>query len=287
MRRSFNKKKVVVLGILGVTTVAVGLFSIFQINANASGGYSEDHLEAPDYPFWHKKPYHSLDHGAIRRGFQVYDQVGKACHSMSYNYYRELVDVAFTEDEVKAIAAEQEGYKSDPDENGEVHERKGEINDKFWMPFANDQEARAANNGALPPDLSLITKARHGGEDYVMAILTGYRDPPHGVVMAANMHYNIYFPGCQIGMPPPLAKGLVEYEKEDGSGETYQPSVSKMSHDVTVMLHFSGSKDNDERKLMAMKSILCLWIATPFVYLHHRRIAAANKIRSFYGRSTH
>jgi len=224
-------KRVLLVGIFGAAAITA---SNWIINTHASGGYSEDHLESPDYPFWHHKAYHAYDHLAIRRGFIVYDQVGKACHSMGYNYYRELVGVAFTEEETKAIAGEQEGYKAEPDDNGEVLERNGEINDRFWKPFANDNEARAANNGALPPDLSLITKARHGGTGYVFALLTGYRDAPHGIKLNENMFYNIYFPGCQIGMPPPLAAGQVEYEKRDGSGEKFSPSVCQMTQDVCV-----------------------------------------------------
>jgi len=252
----------------------------------ASGDYAEDHLETPTYPFYHETRYaHSFDHLAIRRGFQVYDSVGKACHSLGYNYYRELIDVCFTEEEVIAIAAQQEGYKSEPDDFGEVHERTGVINDRYWAPYANDNEARASNNGALPPDLSLITKSRFGGPSYVFALLTGYRDPPHGVRMSDNMFYNIYFPGCQIGMPPPLAAGQVEYTKRDGSG-TFPASVSQMARDVSTFLDWSASKDTDERKLMGGKALICVWLAIPFMYNTHRKISSTLKNRMFYGKST-
>jgi len=228
----------------------------------ASGDYAEDHLETPTYPFYHETRYaHSFDHLAIRRGFQVYDSVGKACHSLGYNYYRELIDVCFTEEEVIAIAAQQEGYKSEPDDFGEVHERTGVINDRYWAPYANDNEARASNNGALPPDLSLIIKSRFGGLSYVFVLLTGYRDPPHGVRMSDNMFYNIYFPGCQISMPPPLAEGAVEYD--DGT----PASICQMAKDVTTYLSWSSEMERDERHLMGLKTLFCISaLMVPFFY---------------------
>jgi len=183
----------------------------------------------------------------------VYNTIGKPCHSMSNMYYRQLINVAFTVDEVKAIAAEHEGYKTNPDDEGVISDRVGTPNDRLWAPYANEQEARAANNRALPPDLTYIVRAKEHHEDYVFALLTGYRDPPHGVDLAENMYYNIYFPGCQISMPPPLAAGAVDYD--DGT----EPSVCQMAKDVTTYLSWSASKDNDERKLMGLKTAACLF----------------------------
>jgi len=129
------------------------------------------------------------------------------------------------------------------------------------MPYANEKEARANNNGALPPDLTNMVNARHGGENYVFALLTGYRDPPHGVILGENMYYNIYFPGCQISMPPPLAAGAVDYE--DGT----EASVAQMAKDVSTYLAWTANKDHDERKLMGLKSYACLMLlAGPFAW---------------------
>jgi len=220
--------------------------------AEASFGYVEDCLEAPEYPWGHSKLWQSYDHAAIRRGFRVYNEIGKACHAMKYLYYRQLVEVAYTEDEMKAIAADHEGYKSKPNDEGVVEDRVGELTDRLWAPFENEKEARFANNGALPPDLSVIVRARAGNENYLMALMTGYRDPPHGVVLAENMNYNIYFPGCQIAMPPPLAEGAVEFD------DNTEASISQQAKDVSVYLTWASAMDHDERHLLGLKSIVTL-----------------------------
>lgn len=88
----------------------------------------------------------------------------------------------------------------DPDEFGEPVMRPGKLTDYFPNPYKNEQAARHANNGALPPDLSYIVLARHGGEDYIFSLLTGYTDPPAGVTLAEGQQYNPYFPGGAIGM---------------------------------------------------------------------------------------
>jgi ubiquinol-cytochrome c reductase cytochrome c1 subunit len=227
--------------------------------AEAGFGYVEDSIEPGHYPWGHEKVWQSFDHAAIRRGFKVYNEIGKACHSMKYIYYRQLINVAYTEEEMKAIAADHEGYHDPPNDEGEVLERTGALTDHLWNPYANEKEARAANNGALPPDLSVIVRARHHNENYLMALLTGYRDPPHGVVLSENMNYNIYFPGCMIAMPAPLAEGAVEYD--DGT----EASISQQAKDVTSYLTWSSSMDHDERHLMGLKSMLLLAAtAVPF-----------------------
>ena len=114
-------------------------------------------------------------------------------------------------------------------------------------PYANDNAARAANNGALPPDLSLIVKARHGGPDYIFALLTGYREPPAGVEIRPGLHYNPYFPGAAIGMAQQLFDGMVDYE--DGTPAT----ASQMAKDVTTFLNWAAEPEHDERKLMGLK----------------------------------
>jgi len=214
----------------------------------------------------------SYDHAAIRRGFIVYNTIGSACHSMKYRFYRQLVDVAFTEEEAKAFAAEHDDYASKPNDEGDIEERPGTLNDRFWSPYKNEKEARAQNNGAFPPDLSQIVKARHGGESYLMALLTGYRDPPHGVKLGENMYYNIYFPGCQIAMPPPLAPGAVTYE--DGT----DASISQMAKDVSVYLAWSSYMEQDERHLMGLKTFAVLGLLFgPFLYWKRFRYNTVKK----------
>ncbi|KAL1564290.1 hypothetical protein AAHA92_06651 [Salvia divinorum] len=122
----------------------------------------------------------------IRRGHQVYQQVCASCHSMSLISFRDLVGVAYTEEETKAMAAEIEVVDG-PNDEGEMFIRPGKLSDRFPQPYANEQAARFANGGAYPPDLSLITKARHNGQNYVFALLTGYHDPPAGVTMGKDV----------------------------------------------------------------------------------------------------
>jgi ubiquinol-cytochrome c reductase cytochrome c1 subunit len=214
-------------------------------------GYVEECLNPPKYPWEHDKLWKSYDHAAIRRGFTVYNTIGAACHSMRHRFYRQLVDVAFTEDEMKEIAADYDDYDAEPDDEGDVHKRPGVINDRFHIPYANDKQARAANNGALPLDLSQIIRARDAGENYVFSLLMGYRDAPHGVILGENMQYNLYFPGCQIAMPPPLAEGAVTFE--DGT----EASISQQAKDVTIFLTWSAYMEHDERHLMGIKSLSC------------------------------
>ena len=160
-------------------------------------------IHPPHLPWNHKGYMDALDHESVRRGYQVYKQVCSACHSMKYLAYRNLVDIAYTEDEAKAEAAEIQVLDG-PDENGEMFERPGKLSDYFPKPYPNDSAAAAANNGAIPPDLSYIALARHGGEDYIYHLLTSYCDPPAGVELREGQHFNPYFQGGAIGMAPPL-----------------------------------------------------------------------------------
>jgi len=244
----------------GIVTGAVALYSGTQV-AEASFGYAEDCIPPPHFPWSHESIWKSYDHAAIRRGFQVYQTIGSACHSMKFVYYRQLVTVAYTEKEMKEIAAEHEDYATEPNDEGDVGTRRGTLNDPLWKPYKNDKEARYTNNGALPPDLSLIIRARVGGENYLFSLLTGYRDAPHGINLNENMYYNVYFPGCQIAMPPPLAEGAVDYE--DGTPS----SVSQMSKDVTEYLAWAAYMEHDERHLMGVKSLALLgFMAATFFY---------------------
>ncbi|CAN6572381.1 unnamed protein product [Malus baccata var. baccata] len=196
----------------------------------ASADEAEHGLDSPHYPWPHAGILSSYDHASIRRGHQVYTQVCASCHSMSLISYRDLVGVAYTEEETKAMAAEIE-------------------------PYANEQAARFANGGAYPPDLSLITKARHNGQNYVFALLTGYRDPPAGVQIREGLHYNPYFPGGAIAMPKMLNDGAVEYE--DGTPAT----EAQMGKDVVSFLTWAAEPEMEERKLMGFKWIFVLSLA--------------------------
>ncbi|CAO3644280.1 unnamed protein product [Mucor hiemalis] len=148
--------------------------------------------------------------------------------------------------------AEEFEYQDGPDDNGDMFMRPGKPSDYMPPAYANEEAARAANAGALPPDLSLMTKARHGGEDYVFALLTGYVDAPGGVEVREGLNYNPYFPGGAIAMARTLFDGVVEYE--DGTPAT----TSQMAKDVSTFLAWSAEPEHDDRKKMGMKATVIL-----------------------------
>ena len=210
----------------------------------------------------------TYDQAALQRGFQVYKEVCSACHAVKHLYYRDLTDLGYTDDQVKGFAAQAQ-VTDGPNDQGEMYQRPAKPSDPIVGPFPNDQAARAANNGALPPDLSLVVKARDGGPDYVYAILTGFKDVPAGVTMQPNMNYNEYFPGHQIGMPPPLsADGQITYA--DGNKAT----IPQMAHDVTTFLAWAAEPNLDERHRMGAKVILFLVVAAGVFYAAKRKIWA-------------
>ncbi|MCO5570115.1 hypothetical protein L7F22_023831 [Adiantum nelumboides] len=237
------------LGYLGAgVTGMIGLIGV------AYADEAEHGLPAPHYPWPHNGVLSSYDHASIRRGHQVYQQVCAACHSMSLLAFRDLIGVAYTEDEVKAIAAEVE-VEDGPNDEGEMYTRPGKPSDHFPSPYPNEQAARFANGGAYPPDLSLITKARHNGQNYVFALLTGYREPPAGVSVREGLYYNPYFPGGAIAMPKMLMDGAVDYEDEVPATE------SQMAKDVVTFLSWAAEPEMEERKLMGFKVIFVLCLA--------------------------
>jgi cytochrome c1 len=210
----------------------------------------------------------TFDRAAQQRGFQVYKEVCSGCHSLDQVAYRNLAALGYNEDQIKAIAATVE-VQDGPNDNGEMFVRKGKPYDKFKNPFPNENAARAANNGAYPPDLSVITKARPHGTDYLYALLTNYKEePPKGVKMAEGMFYNAAFPGAQIAMVPPLAPDAVQYQ--DGTKAT----VSQMAKDVTVFLAWAAEPELEERKSMGRGVILFLLALTALLYALKRKIWA-------------
>lgn len=222
-------------------------------------------LHPPSLPWSHKGMMDSLDHASIRRGYQVYKQVCAACHSMRYLAYRNLVGVSHTEEEAKAEAEEAQ-VQDGPDENGEMFMRPGKLSDYFPRPFANDAAAAAANNGAIPPDLSFITLARHGGEDYIYHLLNGYCDPPSGIELREGQAFNPYYPGGAIGMAAPIYNEIVEFE--DGTPATQ----SQVAKDVCTFLTWAASPEHDMRKKFGIKAcmIFSLLLASSYYVKRHK-----------------
>ncbi|KAL8280269.1 hypothetical protein RQP46_007383 [Phenoliferia psychrophenolica] len=220
--------------------------------AEAKAESAADHgLHPTAMPWSHNGPFETFDHAAIRRGYQVYREVCSTCHSLDRVAWRNLVGVSHTVTEAKSMAEEVE-YTDGPDSNGEPFQRPGKLSDYFPPPYANEEAARSGNAGALPPDLSLITKARHGGADYIYALITGYVDPPAGVEIREGLNYNPYFPGGAIGMARVLYDGLVEYP--DGTPAT----TSQMAKDVSIFLSWASEPEHDERKKMGFQAVIIL-----------------------------
>lgn len=243
-----------VKGLRGLALLGAGTTGLLALAGVAHADEAEHGLAAPEYSWPHNGILSSYDHSSIRRGHQVFQQVCAACHSASLVAYRDLIGVAYTEDEVKCLAAEVE-VQDGPNDEGEMYMRPGKPSDHFQNPYPNEAAARFANGGAYPPDLSLITKARHDGQNYVFALLLGYREPPAGVSVREGLHYNPYFPGGAIAMPKMLTDGGVEYE--DGTPAT----ESQMAKDVVSFLSWAAEPEMDERKLAGAKWIFILSLA--------------------------
>jgi len=210
----------------------------------------------------------SYDRAAAKRGFQVYHDVCSACHSLNLVYYRNLQQIGFTEDEVKASAAEKQ-VTDGPNDQGEMFQRPARPSDHVVPTFANEQQARLANNGALPPDLSVIVKARKGGPDYIYSMLTGFVDAPQGVKVPDGMFYNAAFPGNAIAMPPPLADGAVTYA--DGTTAT----VPQMAADVVVFLNWAAEPELEARKKLGVQVLIFLVLLTAMLYAVKRKVWGA------------
>jgi ubiquinol-cytochrome c reductase cytochrome c1 subunit len=227
--------------------------SIVSATAAASGFilYNEDPVTVVDYNWDHNSKLSAFDHASLRRGFQVYKQVCSTCHSLQYIPFRSLVNVIMTEKEAKALAASYE-IEDGPNDEGEMFQRPGKLSDYFPSPYKNEQEGRMANGGAYPPDLSLMTKARTNGLDYVFALLTGYTSAPYGKTVTPGLHYNPYFPGGAIAMSKQLEDGQIEYE--DGTPAT----VSQMAKDVATFLNWTAEPEHDDRKKFGFQAIIVL-----------------------------
>lgn len=206
----------------------------------------KDPPHPPRYPFWFKSFFGAHDIPSARRGYEVYRQVCATCHSMKQLHFRHLVNQLYPEKRVKQIAMSYDVIDG-PNDEGEMFERPGILTDAFPSPYPNEEAGRYANGGALPPDLSVYTSAKHEGCDYIFSLLTGYREPPAGVELRSGLYYNTYFPGGALSMPPPLSDGAVEFE--DGTPAT----CSQMAKDVVQFLCWASEPTHDERKVLGLK----------------------------------
>lgn len=250
-------------------TLALALAAGFgAIAALPAASVAAEAEKLPKHEWKHTGVFSTFDQRQLRRGFQVFKEVCSSCHSVKYLYFRNLEAIGFSEDEVSAVAAEY-SVTDGPDDTGEMYERSALPSDRFPAPFRNEQEARYMNNGALPPDLSLIVEARERGLDYVYAVLTGYEEAmPADFHLTEGMSYNPYFPGRQIAMPQPLFDDAVEYE--DGTEAT----LPQMAEDVTAFLGWVAEPNLDERKKIGLRVLIFLGFFSALTYVLKRRVWA-------------
>lgn len=236
----------------------------------------------------------SFDNAQLQRGFKVYSEVCSRCHGLKRIAFRNLVEKGgpeFPEAAVKSLAATYQ-VEAAPDDEGKVKKRPALLSDYVPSPYKNEQEARSAQNGALPPDLSLVARARgvestapfymfpvnlvkdvvtgyqEAGADYIYSFITGYKDPPADVKMADFMNYNTAFPGGQTAMPNPFAggDGLVKYDDDTPA------TVDNYAKDVTAFLSWAADPRLEERKRLGLLVMLYLFVTAGLLGAAKRRI---------------
>ncbi len=274
-----------------IISILVGLFfSVALLWSFGNGAYlaitepaaatveHEFHKGTKDVHFASDGAFGKFDRQQLQRGFQVYKEVCSACHGLNHVAFRDLTALGYNEAEVKAIAKGFQVPGIDPN-TGEATSRPGMATDYFPKPFANDVAARAANNNAIPPDLSLITKARHHGGPYVYSLLTGYQNQPAELLKEfpdaktpAGLHYNPYFPNLNLAMAPPLtAEGQVTY------GDGTKSTVDQMAKDVSAFLIWAAEPKLEKRKQTGWPVVLFLLFATVLGYMSYKSIWADKK----------
>lgn len=247
-------------------TFAAAAAALIGSLATAPARAEGEHVSLPKLAWSFAGPFGTFDRAAAQRGFQVYNEVCSACHQLRHAYYRDLTGIGLSAEQVAAIAASKS--ISDIGDDGAPIERPGLASDHFKSPYANDLAARAAQNGALPPDLSLMVKARDGGADYLYALLTGYSAAPATMKMGDGMNYNKYFEGSQIAMVPPLSEGRVTYA--DGTPS----SVNQMAKDVVTFLAFISEPETEQRKALGVRIVLFFVLMTGITYAVKRKVWA-------------
>jgi ubiquinol-cytochrome c reductase cytochrome b/c1 subunit len=255
--------------------------------AAATPSLAAEAMAKPERQSWSfAGPFGTYDRGQLQRGFKVYREVCAVCHSLKYVAFRNLVEPGgpgFSEAQAKAVAAEYK-INDGPNDSGDMFERPGRLSDYFPSPYANDQAARFTHGGALPPDLSVIAKARgyevgfpgfvfdffrqyqESGVDYLHALLTGYENPPQGVTLTTGQNWNKYFPGHRIAMRPPLTDGEVEYT--DGTPQ----KAEQYSRDVTAFLMWAAEPHLEARKRIGFQVMIFLVLFAGLSYFTKKKI---------------
>ena len=220
-------------------------------------------------PEWSFKGFFGkFDRASLQRGYQVYTEVCASCHSIKYLSYRNLSQPGgpeFSEEQAKAIAAQFE-VRDGPNSDGDMFTRPAKLSDKFVMPYQNEQEAKASNGGAYPPDFSVLVKARSGGANYIYSVLLGYEDPPSDITLDDGVYYNRYMYGNKIKMPKPLSNDSVTYS--DGTSATEE----QMAKDVVTFLTWAAEPHLEARYKLGFRAIVYLIILTVLVYFSMKKI---------------
>lgn len=250
----------------------LGVFILVLTLSDRSAG-DEQHSHTPEIQgqnWSFAPPFGTFDNAQLQRGYQVYRDVCAQCHSLRLLSYRNLGEPGgpeFSEKAVEVLAAQSQ-ITDGPDDKGQMFQRPGRPSDRFRSPYPNDQAARVANNGALPPDLSVMAKARPGGADYIYALLTGYRDAPPDLKLAPGMYYNEAFPGHQFAMPPLLQDGVVAYT--DGTERT----LDNYARDVAAFLMWTAEPKLEERHKVGTRVMVFLFVLAVIMYLAKRVVWA-------------
>lgn len=258
---------------LTVLAAAVGLAFVATSALAAS---TREEPVAPSAPWSFDGPFGTYDQAQLQRGYKVYREVCSSCHSMNLVAFRNLGDKggpfwdpkyksSVENGYVKAIAKDYQIPDIDRD-TGDAIKRPGTPADHFVAPFANEAAARASNGGALPPDMSLLAKAREGGPAYIYSLVTSYENAPPGVTVPAGKYYNPYFAGGLIGMPPPLRDDAVTFD--DGTKATKDQEAK----DVSAFLAWAAEPHQDERKQMGFSVMIYLLIFAGLLYASYKRI---------------
>jgi ubiquinol-cytochrome c reductase cytochrome c1 subunit len=246
--------------------IRIGAVLLFgMLSSSALGASGNVTLKTRDWSF--SGPFGTFDKAAMQRGFQVYNEVCAGCHSMKLIAFRNFADLGYSQAEIKALAAQYE-VQDGPNDDGEMFMRPAILADRMPAPYANDNAARAGNNGALPPDLSLIAKARPNGPNYLYSLLSSYDDAPNGKEVPDGMYYNAAYPGHLIAMPQPLYGDDVEYS--DGAAT----SIEAVSADLTQFLMWAAEPKMEVRKRIGVAAVFFLSIFVILSYLAKRRIWA-------------
>ena len=260
-----------------IKTLALGLaVGLLTTTAVMAEGMDTKRLPPKDVSFSFEGPLGTYDRGALQRGYQVYKEVCAACHGANHLAFHNLTEAGgpeFTEAQAKALAAEAK-IPAEPNDKGETTDDKGTplmrsatLADHFPSPFPNENAARANNSGALPPDLSMIVKAREGGPQYVYSILTGFTaKPPHGFKVTEGKYFNPYFEGWNISMPQPLKDGSVTYS--DGTKAT----LDQEAHDVVTFLAWASEPKLEERHRLGFGVMIFLVVFAGILFAAYRRV---------------